>query len=223
MAAMVAGGGTPFESFPAPSSAEESYPPFDKQRADYSLYLVTDSTPKILPVGKSVCDVVEAALCGDSSGGGGGGAGGVTCVQYREKHADTGAMIATARELHAITRKYGRPLLINDRVDVALAVGCEGVHIGQDDIGEYKYIFFSLGRLRIYCWCGGSEWLAPCCSPRVRLGLTCGLCVDVQTARKLLGEDKIIGVTVSNAEEVEAAVRGGADYLGIGTVFATTT
>lgn len=148
------GGGTPFESFPAPSSAEESHSPYDKQRADYSLYLVTDSTPKILPVGKSVCDVVEAALRGDSSGGGAGGAGGVTCVQYREKHADTGAMIATARELHAITREYGRPLLINDRVDVALAVGCEGVHIGQDDIGEFKCIL-SLGWLHIYCFAWG--------------------------------------------------------------------
>jgi len=182
---MVNGGRTPFESFPAPSHADDTsalYPPFDKQRADYSLYLVTDSTPKILPAGKSVCDVVEAALRGNSDGGSGGegGGGGVTCVQYREKHADTGAMIATARELHVITRKYGRPLLINDRVDVALAVGCEGVHIGQDDI-------------------------------------------DVQAARKLLGDDKIIGVTVSNAEEAEIAVRGGADYLGIGTIFATTT
>ncbi|KAH7038162.1 Hydroxyethylthiazole kinase family-domain-containing protein [Microdochium trichocladiopsis] len=182
---------TPFESFPAPAHAASSsspWPSFDKHKADYSLYLVTDSTPKILPAGKSLCDVVEAALRGSSTSSsdgheassGGGGGGGVTCVQYREKHADTGAMIATARELHAITRKYGRPLLINDRVDVALAVGCEGVHIGQDDI-------------------------------------------DVQTARKLLGDDKIIGVTVSNAEEIEAACRGGADYLGIGTVFATAT
>lgn len=46
---------------------------------------------------------------------------------------------------------------------------------------------------------------------------------DVRTARKLLGDDKIIGVTVSNVEEIEAACKGGADYLGIGTVFATTT
>ncbi|KXJ94733.1 Hydroxyethylthiazole kinase family-domain-containing protein [Microdochium bolleyi] len=169
----------PFESFPAPSSAGSSsspWPPLDKSKVDYSLYLVTDSTPKILPAGRTVCDVVEAALAGSAAAPG----GGVTCVQYREKHADTGGMIARARQLHAITRKYGRPLLINDRVDVALAVGCEGVHIGQDDI-------------------------------------------DVQTARKLLGDDKIIGVTVSNAEEIEAACRGGADYLGIGTVFATTT
>jgi thiamine-phosphate diphosphorylase/hydroxyethylthiazole kinase len=77
---------------------------------DYSLYLVTDSTAGILG-NKDLVAVVEAAL-----------AGGVTVVQYRDKVSD-------------ITRKYSVPLLINDRVDVALAVGCEGVHIGQDDLG----------------------------------------------------------------------------------------
>lgn len=96
----------------------------DKTSVDYALYLVTDSTPAILG-DRDICDVVEAAL-----------RGGVTCVQYREKKADTGGMIATARRMHEITRRYGVPLLINDRVDVALAVGCEGVHIGQDDMGE---------------------------------------------------------------------------------------
>ena len=90
---------------------------------DYSLYLVTDSTPAILG-SRDLVEVVEAAL-----------AGGVTLVQYREKLSDTGAMISTARKLHAVTQKYNVPLLINDRVDVALAVGCEGVHIGQDDLG----------------------------------------------------------------------------------------
>lgn len=96
----------------------------DKSKTDYSLYLVTDSTPAILG-GKDIVQVVESAL-----------KGGVTCVQYREKHADTGDLIATAKKLHAVTQKYNVPLLINDRVDVALAVGCEGVHIGQDDIGK---------------------------------------------------------------------------------------
>lgn len=93
---------------------------------DYSLYLVTDSTPAILGE-RDLVDVVGAAL-----------AGGVTIVQYRDKTGDTGAMVATARKLHAVTRKYNVPLLINDRVDVALAVGCEGVHIGQDDLGMYQ-------------------------------------------------------------------------------------
>lgn len=91
---------------------------------DYSLYLVTDSTPAILG-GASLVDVVEAAL-----------EGGVTIVQYRDKSTETGVMVDTARRLHAVTKKYNVPLLINDRVDVALAVGCEGVHIGQDDIGK---------------------------------------------------------------------------------------
>ncbi|RYP03479.1 hypothetical protein DL764_005120 [Monosporascus ibericus] len=141
-----------------------------KQDVDYSLYLVTDSTPAVLGVRRDVCAVVEAALRG----------GAVTCVQYRDKTGDTGALVTTARRLHALTQRAGVPLLVNDRVDVALAVGCEGVHIGQDD-------------------------------------------VELATARRLLGENKIIGVTVSNVEEMLEACRGGADYLGIGTVFATVT
>ncbi|RYP81535.1 hypothetical protein DL769_001943 [Monosporascus sp. CRB-8-3] len=142
-----------------------------KQDVDYSLYLVTDSTPAVLGPGRDVCAVVEAALPPRGS---------VTCVQFRDKTGDTGALVATARRLHALTQRAGVPLLVNDRVDVALAVGCEGVHIGQDD-------------------------------------------VDLATARRLLGEDKIIGVSVSNVEGMLEACRGGADYLGIGTVFATAT
>lgn len=92
---------------------------------DYSLYLVTDSTPAILG-DRDLVEVVEAAL-----------EGGVTVVQYRDKVSDTGVLVSTARKLHAVTRKHNVPLLINDRVDVALAVGCEGVHIGQDDLGMY--------------------------------------------------------------------------------------
>ncbi|KAG7133619.1 thiamine biosynthetic bifunctional enzyme like protein [Verticillium longisporum] len=101
-------------------------------------------------------------------------------VQYREKQADTGALVRTARALHAVTRRHGVPLLVNDRVDVALAVGCEGVHVGQDDM-------------------------------------------DLATARRLLGPAAIIGVTASTLDEARAAAAGGADYLGLGTVFATAT
>jgi thiamine-phosphate diphosphorylase/hydroxyethylthiazole kinase len=94
-----------------------------KPDVDYSVYLVTDSTPAIL--GNRVFnDVVEESL-----------KGGVTLVQLREKTGDTADLVSVARKLHAITKKYNVPLLINDRVDVALAVGCEGVHIGQDDMG----------------------------------------------------------------------------------------
>lgn len=92
---------------------------------DYSLYLVTDSTPAILGEDRDLAGVVEAAC-----------QGGVTIVQYREKLSDTGALVSTAKRIHAVTQKYNVPLLINDRVDVALAIGCEGVHIGQDDIGR---------------------------------------------------------------------------------------
>ncbi len=99
-----------------------------KDTVDYSLYLVTDSTPAILG-DANICEVVEAAL-----------KGGVTCVQYRDKTSDTGVLVSTARALHAITKRYNVPLLINDRVDVALAVGCEGVHIGQDDLGRISHI-----------------------------------------------------------------------------------
>jgi thiamine-phosphate diphosphorylase / hydroxyethylthiazole kinase len=95
---------------------------------DYSLYLVTDSTPAILG-DKDLLEVVEAAL-----------KGGVTIVQYRDKLADTAVLVRTARKLYKVTRKYNVPLLINDRVDVALAVGCEGVHIGQDDLSTPRDI-----------------------------------------------------------------------------------
>jgi thiamine-phosphate diphosphorylase/hydroxyethylthiazole kinase len=91
---------------------------------DYTLYLVTDSTPAIL-ADRDLVAVVEAAV-----------AGGVTVVQYRDKTSDTASLVATGRRLHAVTSKHNVPLLINDRVDVALAIGCEGVHIGQDDLGD---------------------------------------------------------------------------------------
>jgi len=135
---------------------------------DYSLYLVTDTTPPILGT-RELRDVVRAAV-----------KGGVTIVQHRDKTADTASMISMSRSLHAITQKAGIPLLINDRVDVALAIGAEGVHLGQDDM-------------------------------------------PLATAREMLGNDKIIGITVNTKAEAEAAVRGGADYLGVGTMFSTAT
>jgi thiamine-phosphate diphosphorylase/hydroxyethylthiazole kinase len=139
-----------------------------KADVDYSLYLVTDSTPAILG-GRDLVDVVDRAC-----------AGGVTVVQYRDKTSDTGVLIATGRKLHEVTRRRGVPLLINDRIDVALAVGCEGVHVGQDDMSA----------------------------------------VD---ARRILGPDAVVGVSASTAGEALKACRDGADYLGLGAVFATPT
>ncbi|KAL1305828.1 hypothetical protein AAFC00_003989 [Neodothiora populina] len=135
---------------------------------DYSVYLVTDNTPAILG-DKDIVEVVRAAVDG-----------GVTIVQLRDKTSDTGELIKIAKQLHAVTKPKGVPLVINDRVDVALASGVEGVHIGQDDI-------------------------------------------DLTSARKILGKDAIIGVTANSLEEAEIAAAGGADYLGLGTVFATPT
>jgi thiamine-phosphate diphosphorylase / hydroxyethylthiazole kinase len=133
-----------------------------------SLYLVTDSTPAILG-DADLLHVVDEAI-----------RGGVTIVQYRDKHAETGELISTASKLHQITKSHAVPLLINDRVDVALAIGAEGVHLGQDDM-------------------------------------------PIAAARKILGNDAIIGMTATSIEEAQSAQREGADYLGIGTVFATPT
>lgn len=95
-----------------------------KPTANYAVYLVTDSTPAILG-NKDLTEIVEKAI-----------QGGVTCVQYRDKDGEQSAVVATAKALHAITKKYNVPLLINDRVDVAAEIDCEGVHIGQDDMGK---------------------------------------------------------------------------------------
>ncbi|TID15333.1 putative hydroxyethylthiazole kinase [Venturia nashicola] len=126
-------------------------------KVDYSLYLVTDSTGPILK-GRNLLEIVHAAI-----------QGGVTIVQFRKKTGDTKDLIREAKELHTITKAAGVPLLINDRVDVAIAVGY------------------------------------------------------IATARKLLGQDAIIGMTASSIEEALRAAEDGADYLGLGTVFATPT
>lgn len=87
---------------------------------DWSLYLVTDSG---LSRGRPMRGLVEAAI-----------AGGVTVVQYREKSAPTRRMVEEAGELRALCRTHGVPFIVNDRVDVALAVDADGVHVGQDDL-----------------------------------------------------------------------------------------
>lgn len=160
----------------------------DFSKVDYTLYLVTDSTPAILG-SRDIVSVVSAAL-----------EGGVTIVQYRDKTSDTGILISTAKKLHAVTQKYNVPLLINDRVDVALAVGCEGVHIGQDDMGMAFLSFFIMDRILLIL-----------------------ILVDLPTARKLLGPKAIIGVTAASINEALTACKDGANYLGIGTMFATPT
>lgn len=87
---------------------------------DYSLYLVTDRS---LSRGRSIEEIVSGAV-----------RGGVTCVQLREKHCSTREFVRQARSLQPILSKYNIPLIINDRLDVALAVGADGVHLGQSDM-----------------------------------------------------------------------------------------
>lgn len=89
---------------------------------DYSLYLVTDSTQAILG-DKDLASVVEAAI-----------EGGVTVVQYRDKKSETADLIRMGKRLRAITKKHNVPLLINDHVGVAQAIGADGVHLGQEDM-----------------------------------------------------------------------------------------
>ena len=106
--------------------------------------------------------------------------GGITFLQLREKHLSKEEFIKEAREMKELSKEYKVPFVINDNIEVALAVDADGVHIGQDDM-------------------------------------------SVEEARKLLGEDKIIGVSAHNVEEAIKAQKGGADYLGVGAVCAKST
>ena len=130
------------------------------------LYLVTDRN---LSLGHSLEDVVSEAV-----------AGGVTIVQLREKDTSTGEFVELAFRLKDILRPYNVPLIINDRVDVALAVDAEGLHIGQSDM-------------------------------------------PYEIARKLLGPDKIIGLSVENMDDLLEANKLDLDYVGISPVYGTPT
>ena len=85
------------------------------------LYLVTDEA--CLPPGRDLFDAVEEAL-----------QAGVTLVQYREKNGLGKGMLEKARRLIALCHRYNVPLIVNDRLDIALLSGADGVHLGQDDI-----------------------------------------------------------------------------------------
>lgn len=135
-------------------------------RADYRLYLVTDRN---CLQQQTLEQAVEQAILG-----------GVTLVQLREKSIASKAFYERALRIKAICHRYNVPLLINDRVDIALAVEADGVHIGQSD-------------------------------------LPCGV------VRQVLGKDKIIGVSARTAQQAIQAQADGADYLGVGAMFATST
>ena len=138
----------------------------DKLRASFYLYVLTDRN---LSRGRSSQEVVEEAI-----------AGGADAIQLRDKGSTAKQLLQEALKLRGITRRRGIPFIINDRVDLALAVDADGVHLGQDDL-------------------------------------------PIAWARKLLGNDKIIGISTHNLEEAMQAERDGADYVSVGSVFPTTT
>jgi thiamine-phosphate pyrophosphorylase len=126
------------------------------------LYLVTSPTEHLLAI-------VEAAL-----------QGGVDMVQYRDKTTEDGIRFHNARALCQLCHRYGALFLVNDRLDIALAVDADGVHLGQQDL-------------------------------------------PIAQARQLLGPQRIIGCSTTNPTEMQSALEGGADYLGVGPVYATPT
>lgn len=137
-----------------------------RQKLDLSLYLVTNSE---LTNGRPLLEVVEEAV-----------KGGVTVVQLREKSACSRTFYEEALAMKKLLTPLGIPLIINDRLDIALAVDAEGLHIGQDDI-------------------------------------------PFEVARRILGKDKIIGLSVESVEDALVANSLDVDYIGISPVFVTDT
>ena len=133
---------------------------------DWSLYLVTD---RGLTGSRPLAGVVAAAV-----------RGGVTAVQLREKHCGTREFVELARCLKALLAPCGVPLIVNDRVDVALATDADGVHVGQSDL-------------------------------------------DCRDARRLLGPDAVVGLSVETMEQAERAAELDVDYLGVSPIFSTPT
>lgn len=129
-----------------------------------SLYFVTEEA---LSEGRSTLDIVKQAV-----------KGGVDAVQLREKNMEAREVLELGYRLKEFLQKHRIPLIVNDRVDIAMVLDAEGVHLGQSDL-------------------------------------------PIGAARKLLGPDKIIGISVSKIEEALEAVEKGADYLGVGPIFPT--
>lgn len=137
-----------------------------KNELDLSLYLVTDQK---LSKGRSHEFIVEEAV-----------KGGVTVVQLREKDTSSREFYKLAKSLMSLLKPLNIPLIINDRLDIALAVDADGLHIGQSDL-------------------------------------------PYPVARKLMGEDKIIGLSVETIEQAREANNLDVDYIGLSPVFLTKT
>lgn len=137
-----------------------------KSEIDYTLYLCTDR--KLMST-NTLEEAVEQAILG-----------GCSLIQLREKQSSSREFFEMAKRIKAITDRYRVPLIINDRIDIALVVDAAGVHLGQEDI-------------------------------------------PAKEARRIMGEEKVIGVSARTVELARKAVEDGADYLGVGAMFATST
>lgn len=133
---------------------------------DFRLYAITGES---YHPGRDLIDVMEAAI-----------RGGADIVQLRDKETPPSELLAKARALRELTRRYGVPFIVNDYPELALAAEADGVHLGQEDM-------------------------------------------PIEAARRMLGEGKIIGISTHSIEQARAAVRAGADYIGVGPVFPTPT
>ncbi|MEH6936249.1 thiamine phosphate synthase [Bacillus sp. JJ664] len=137
-----------------------------RNKVDYKLYLVTD---RAVLGERDLIQSVEAAI-----------KGGTTIVQLREKNCSSLDFYELALRVKEVTSRYNVPLIINDRLDIALAIEADGLHIGQEDL-------------------------------------------PLAVARKIVGEEMIIGVSATTLEEALLAQKQGADYVGIGSVYPTNT
>lgn len=133
---------------------------------DTDLYCLTAEK---FSCGRSNTEVVRAML-----------EAGVRLVQYREKEKKSGEMLEECREIRQMTRDAGAAFIVNDHIDLALMVGADGVHIGQEDF-------------------------------------------PVEAVRRLVGEEMAIGLSTHSPEQAQAAVKSGADYIGVGPIFRTFT
>jgi thiamine-phosphate pyrophosphorylase len=137
----------------------------EKKVNPYRLYLVTDDQQNIETLQRVVAEAV---------------AGGVTMVQVREKQGDVRTFIERVLAVKAVLQGTGVPLIVNDRVDVALAVDADGVHLGQSDM-------------------------------------------PVETARRLIGKNKLLGLSIENQQQLIEAQSLPVDYLGLSAIFSTST
>ena len=133
---------------------------------DFHLYVVTGRAQS---KGRDFVDVVKCAL-----------QGGAGCIQFREKQLPPRELLPVARDLLALCREHGATFIINDHIDVALAVEADGVHLGQDDF-------------------------------------------PLPEARRIIGDDMILGASTHSVEQARRAQAEGADLINIGPIFSTQT